>query len=113
MKKLNKRELIKRIVHEPKSQKRAFWAREMKMLNDLMSMFPSEDFWRRVSIKKVDSMAILRAPSGIKFLKKKFSEFNYKIPPKKTIKLGKKTGEDRTYERKPKTLRQFIDQNYG
>jgi hypothetical protein len=100
------------MVHEPKTQKRMFWAREMKMLNDLMGMFPNEDFWKRVSIRKVDSLAILRAQSGLNLLKKKFSEFNYKIPEKKIIKLGKKTGKDKTFEKKPKTIRQFIDQDH-
>ena len=112
LKKLNKRDLIKKLVREPKTQKRMFWAREMKMLNDLMDMFPDEDFWKRVSLLKTDSLAMLRSQSGLKLLKKKFTEFNYKIPEKKTIPLGENEGEDRVFEKKPKTIRQFIDQNY-
>jgi hypothetical protein len=47
VKKLNKRDLIKKLV-EPDKQKRMFWAREMKLLNDLLEMFPNQEFWQRM-----------------------------------------------------------------
>ena len=110
MKKLNKRNIIKKIVTEPSTQKRMFWAREMKMLNDLMSMFKSEDFWQKVSLDKVPSLAVLRSGHGLSILSKKYKEFNYKIPAKVEIPLGKKTGKDKIISKKPKTIRQFIDE---
>ena len=110
MKKLNKRDIIKKIVTEPSTQKRMFWAREMKMLNDLMNMFKSEDFWQKVSLDKVPSLAVLRSGQGLSILSKKYKEFNYKVPEKVEIPLGKKTGKDKIISKKPKTIRQFIDE---
>lgn len=110
MKKLNKRDIIKKIVTEPSTQKRMFWAREMKMLNDLMNMFKSEDFWQKVCLDKVPSLAVLRSDHGLNILSKKYKEFNYKIPEKVEIPLGKKTGNDKIISKKPKTIRQFIDE---
>ena len=110
MKKLNKRDIIKKIVTEPSTQKRMFWAREMKMLNDLMNMFKSEDFWQKVCLDKVPSLAVLRSDNGLNILSKKYKEFNYKIPEKVEIPLGKKTGNDKIISKKPKTIRQFIDE---
>lgn len=110
MKKLNKRDLIKKLVVEPDKQKRMFWAREMKLLNDLLEMFPNQEFWERMVIEKVPSLAILRSGYGIEKIKKKYREFNYKIPPKIEIPLGEKTGKDKIFSKKPKTIRQFIDE---
>ena len=110
MKKLNKRELIKKFVIEPDKQKRMFWAREMKLLNDLMTMFPSQDFWQRTSLPKVGSLAVWRSGTGLQKVKKQYLEFNYKIPAKVEIHLGEKTGEDKKISKKPKPIRQFIDE---
>jgi len=87
-----------------------FWAREMKMLNDLMDMFNSEEFWQKVCLDKVPSLAVLRSGHGLSILSKKYKEFNYKIPAKVEIPLGKKTGKDKIISKKPKTIRQFIDE---
>jgi hypothetical protein len=110
VKKLNKRNIIKKIVTEPSTQKRLFWAREMKMLNDLMNMFKSEDFWQKVTLDKVPSLAVLRSGHGLNILSKKYKEFNYKIPPKVEIPIGKKQGKDKIISKKIKTIRQFIDE---
>jgi len=110
VKKLNKKNLIKKLVIEPDKQKRIFWAREMKLLNDLLKIFPNTEFWERMSIERVSSLAMLRSGFGLERIQKKYREFNYKIPPKIEIPLGKKTGEDKIFSKKPKTIRQFIDE---
>lgn len=110
MKKINKRDLIKKFVTEPKTQKRIFWAREMKLLNDLMDIFNNNEFWSKVRINKVPSLAVLKADAGIKILKKKYREFMYEIPPRTEIKLGKKEGKDKKIFKTPQTIRQFIDE---
>jgi len=110
VKKINKRDLIKKLVIEPTKQKRIFWAREMKLLNDLMGIFPREDFWQRMTFDKVSSLAILRSEYGMQKLKKLYLEFTYEIPKKIEIPLGEKTGEDKIISKKPKTIRQFIDE---
>lgn len=110
MEKLNKRDLIKRLVIEPNKQKRMLWAREMKLLNDLLEIFPNKDFWTKVSINLVPSLAVLRSEQGLKQIRKKYLEFNYKIPPKVEIPIGEKIGDDRIISKKTKTIRQFIDE---
>lgn len=110
MKQTHKKDLIKKFVKEPKTQKRFFWAREMKILNDLLDMFPQIEFWEKVSLPKSNSLALLRSPAGLKKVRKKYREFNYKIPPKKNIKIGEKFGSDKLISKKTKTIRQFIDE---
>lgn len=110
MPKFNKRNVIKRLVQEPSTQKRMFWAREMKLLNSLMEIFPNQDFWQKVQVQKVPSLAVLKAANGITLLRKKYNEFNYVIPPRQDIILGEKTGEDKILSKKPKSIRQFIDE---
>jgi len=109
VKQTHKKDLIKKFVEEPKNQKRIFWAREMKILNDLLDIFPNLDFWQKVSLPKSSSLALLRSPTGLKRIRKKYREFNYKIPPKKIIKIGEKFGEDKLISKKTKTIRGFID----
>jgi hypothetical protein len=87
-----------------------FWAREMKLLNDLMSIFTNEDFWQKINLPKVSSLAILRSEYGLNTLKKLYLEFNYKIPEKVEIPLGEKSGKDKLISKKPKTIRQFLDE---
>jgi hypothetical protein len=110
VKKINKRDLIKKLVIEPNYQKRIFWAREMKLLNDLMSILEDLDFWQKLRIRKVPSLAVLKSKKGLLILKKKYREFSYKIPKKVYIKLGEKKGEDKKIFKKTKTIRQFIDE---
>ena len=110
MKQTHKKDLIKKFVEEPKNQKRIFWAREMKILNDLLEMFPNLNFWLKTSLPKSNSLALLRSPAGLKKIRKKYREFNYKIPPKEIIKIGEKFGEDKLISKKTKTIREFIDE---
>lgn len=110
MPKLNKRNLIKKLVIEPSKQKREFWAKEMKLLNDLIEIFPKQDFWERMNPKKVSSLAVLRSEYGLSKLKKLYAEFNYVIPKKTEIPLGEKKGKDKIISKKSKTIRQFIDE---
>lgn len=82
----------------------------MKILNDLLEMFPNLDFWQKVSLPKSNSLALLRSPIGLKKVRKKYREFNYKIPPKINIEIGEKFGKDKLIPKKTKTIRGFIDE---
>jgi len=107
--KLNKKHIIEALVVIPKTQKRAFWAREMKLLNGLMSEFDNDRFWQLLSfIQKYESLAFFVSPYGKKILKKRFNEYNYKIPKTKKVELGDKVGEDKQYDKQPSTIRQFL-----
>ena len=83
----------------------------MKLLNDLLSKFKNIEFWSKVKFNpKPNSLLHFKTRSGLLTLQKKYNEFNYKIPDKKTVSIGKKTGEDRLYSRKPKTTKDFLNQ---
>jgi len=107
--KLNKRKVIEKLVILPKTNKRPFWAREMKMLNSLMSQFKNDGFWHKLSFpQKYDSLAYFLSEYGKKMLKKRFNEYNYSLPEIKIPKLGDKVGEDRHFDKKPTTIKQFF-----
>ena len=104
-----KKNIIKRLLIEPSFQKRSFWSREMKFLNELYKKFPDLSFWELISFeKKYDSLLFLKGEYGLNLLKKKFLEFSYKIPEKAKPVIGEKTGYDYTKPKKPKTIRQFL-----
>lgn len=111
MSKLNKREILQRILVIPKTQKRPFWAREMKMLNSLMSEFSDQSFWQKfIFEKKYDSLAYFISPYGKKYLIRKFNEYNYKPPKGNRVKLGEKVGEDLKLTKKKRTIKDFYDE---
>jgi len=104
-----KKKVIEHLLNVPDKQKRLFWGREIKMLNELIKLYPEDIFWKGLTFsKKLDSIIILRSGYYATELKKKYNIFKYKIPPKKTIKLGEKFGDDVIIERRNKTLRDFL-----
>jgi hypothetical protein len=107
--KLNKKEIVLRIITPPKSIKGAYWTREYKILNDLIKEFPNIDFWQKVNFNQEwDSLLILKSDYGKSLLNKKYKEFHYEIPKKEKIKLTKKSGRDKIIKTKPKTIRGFL-----
>ena len=110
IKQTEKKNIIKRLLIEPSSGKRFFWAREMKFLNELYSKCPDLDFWKLLSFeKKYDSLLFLKGDYGLKVLTKKFLEFSYKIPEHKKLELGEKSGYTYKPNKKPKTIKQFLE----
>lgn len=104
-----KKKVIERLVVVPKTQKRNFWAREIKSLNILMEAYPSDFFWDNLSFPdKIDSIIVLRSGYYNKELIKKYRRFNYQPPSSDKIELGEKCGEDYNKEVKPKTIRDFL-----
>ena len=82
----------------------------MKFLNELYSKFPDLDFWKLLSFeKKYDSLLFLKGDYGLKVLTKKFLEFSYKIPEHKKLELGEKSGYTYKPNKKPKTIKQFLE----
>ena len=109
MPKLNKKEIVLRMISPPKNIRGAYWSREYKILNELMELFPSEDFWQKVNFNQDwDSLLIFKSEYGMSLLKRKYKEFNFKIPNFEKIKLTKKSGRDKIISQKPKTIRDFL-----
>lgn len=109
MPKLNKKQIVLNLITPPSSIKGAYWSREYKILNELMEIFPSQDFWQKVNFNQDwDSLLIFKSEYGISLLKRKYKEFNFNIPDTKKIELTKKSGRDKIIETKPKTIRDFL-----
>jgi hypothetical protein len=107
--KFNKRKVIERIIPIPKLQKRAFWAREMKILNSLIDIFPKEDFWQKVRFyQEFDSLTYLLSPFGKNLLQKKYNQFNFKIKTEPKPQLGEKIGKDSKTKKKPNSIKDFF-----
>ena len=81
----------------------------MKLLNDLMAEFNNPSFWSKVKFPNVfPSLAYLKTDFGKGELRRKYIEFNFDIPTPKLYNLGEKVGDDRTYDTKPKTIKDFL-----
>ena len=109
--KFNKRHIIQKLVELPDKGRRAFWPKQMAMLNKLLEKFPNEKFWQKVDFgEKYQGMEYLLSPYGLKLVSKKYLEFNYKIPrPKKVIFSDQKVGESVNLPKKPRTLKDFLN----
>ena len=88
--------IISRLVNVPESQKRFFWAREMKLLKDLEARY-SLDFLQIVTFpKKYDSLAYIVSKALKETMDRKWRNFNFKVDLSKydPFILGEKTGKD-------------------
>ena len=109
LKQTAKKDILNRIVDIPKTQKRHFWSREIKILNDFFKIYPVEEFWSVIRFdKKYESMTFLLSDYGKKLLKKKFLEFSYVVPKTQVIKIGDKIGKDFNVKNNPKTIKDFL-----
>lgn len=109
--KLNKKQIVLRLITPPKSIKGPFWTREYGILKRLMEKYPNEDFWQKIHFENDwDSLVILQSDYGKFLLDKKYKEFHYKIPEYKKIELTDKSGCDIIINSKPKTIRRFLDE---
>lgn len=111
MAKLNKKEILLRLITPPKTIKGPFWSREYKILKKLMEKYPNEEFWQKIHFEMDwDSIVILQTEYGDSLLSKKYKEFHYKIPDHKKIELTNKFGCDKIINKKPKTIRGFLNE---
>lgn len=107
--KLNKRKLLKKLVTFPNKPTRLFWAKEFKLLNDLLEKFPNQEFWDKATFKTVPSVAILLSTEFLN-LKRQYDLFFFQPQIKEEkIKLGEVTGENYNIVIKHKTLRNFLN----
>ena len=102
---------IERLVDIPKTQKRFFWSREMKLLKDLEARY-SLDFLEIVTFpKKYDSLAYLVSKELKKTMDKKWRNFNFKVDLSKYDRytLGEKSGKDYIHtNNKPKSTKDLF-----
>jgi hypothetical protein len=111
-KKINKKEILSRLTLVPTKDKRLFYMREMKILNDLCERY-SEEFMNIVSFdKKFDSLAYISCDKLKMTMDLKFRAFNFKVDESKYVlySIGDKEGEDVIIEKSPKTTKQFLNE---
>jgi hypothetical protein len=108
-----KSEFIISCLQLPKSRhKEISWAKEMKIMNELVQKCSIIDFWFHARPDfQIPSLAWFLTPGGRKYLNDKHKTFNFKLNPKSPeVKLEEeKQGEDENIKTKmPKTLMDFI-----
>ena len=105
----HKKEIIERLVTIPLKQKRFFWAREMKFLNDFIEEYADFSFWKKITLEeKLESLLLLKGDWGKKMLKKKYLEYKYVIPENKSYNIGSKTRTDFKVKAAPRTIKDFL-----
>jgi hypothetical protein len=108
-----KLKIIHRLIEVPKKDKKFFWAKEMKILNDLEDRY-SLDFLEVVSFRqKYDSLAYIASEPLKKTMDRKWSNFNFKVDSSKyeSFDLSEKCGEDhKPSYHKPKNARELFNE---
>ena len=93
----------------PAKNKRPFWAKEMKLLNDLLKQYDNVKFWQKVKFSILfPSLAYLKTDFGKGELRRKYNEFIFDIAPPTEYNLSDKIGEDKTYSPQIKTIKDFL-----
>lgn len=83
--KLNKKEFVKRFV---KDSSTIIWPREMKIVKNLLQIFPNEDFWTSLKLNfKLNSLCWLLSDDGRKLLNKEYKKFTLELPETKKFKI--------------------------
>ena len=88
--------LIGKLVDVPSTQKRFFWAKEMKLLKYLEARYCLYFLEIVTFPKKYDSLAYLVSKELKDTMDRKWRNFNFKVDLSKyeTMVLGEKTGKD-------------------
>ena len=111
-KKINKREVLFRLVEKPPDNKKLFFMREMKILNDLSDKY-SLEFLSIVNFgKKFKSLGYFLHEKVKKKMDMKWRAFNYKVDKDKYpyYNIGDKSGEDKKVNKKKKTTKDFLNE---
>ena len=102
---------IGRLIDIPKTQRRFFWAKEMKLFKDLEGRY-SLDFLEIVTFpKKYDSLAYLVSKELQDTMNRKWRNFNFKVDFSKyeTHTIGEKCGKDYIpADHKPKNTKDLL-----
>ena len=108
----NKREIIFRLLEVPDKGRRPFFAREMKMLNDLCERYSLEFLIIVIFGKKFDSLAYLVSDKLKSPLDEKFRAFNFRVHLSnyQVYHIGEKFGEDAVVPPKNKTIKDFLNE---
>lgn len=110
--KINKKHILSRLTLVPQKDKRMFYMREMRFLNDLCERY-SLEFMNVVSFdRQFDSLAYIVCDKLKPLMDQKFRAFNYCVDLSKypSYNLGEKVGDDAVIERPIKTIKDFLNE---
>lgn len=102
------REIINLFCKEPIN-----WPREIKIAKDLIKKYPTVNFWKSVDLGfKLPCLAYFKTATGSKLLELTKKKIELALPEKEVYTLNtEKIGEDVEVDKKPKTLKEFLE--YG
>ena len=109
--KINKKQILARLVLVPNKDKRMFYMREMKILNDLCERY-SLEFMNVVTFdRQFDSLAYISCDKLKPTMDQKFRAFNYSVDFSRytTYNIGEKTGEDFQNEKPVRSIKDFLN----
>ena len=110
--KINKKHILARLTLVPARDKRMFYMREMKFLNDLCERY-SVEFMNIVSFdRQFDSLAYIVCDKLKQTMDQKFRAFNYCIDLSRyeSYNIVNKTGEDVPIHKPVKTIKNFLNE---
>ena len=106
---VNKKDILKKLISAPKEQSNSFWAREYKLLKTILKKYPDLSFWEAFEIKeKPPSLKCLLNENFYRYVDRYYKKHIPKIKNPE-IKLGQKEGRKMKINNKIKTIRKFID----
>lgn len=107
-KKLNKKEILFKLVYRPFNPTKDFMTKEYTLLKRLFDKYPNEEFWLKSSFQQVKSLA-MHIANDYKDIDQKYRDFHYKPQFKNIeINIGEKVGDDYNTAVKPKTIKDFL-----
>tara|TARA_R110000772_G_scaffold153483_2_gene264504 strand:+ start:371 stop:811 length:441 start_codon:yes stop_codon:yes gene_type:complete len=111
-KKINKTEVLSRLVIVPDKNKRPFYQREFKMMKSLSDRYSLEFLQILDYGKRFDSLAYLLSPKLKDSLDQRWRAFNYSVDKNKYVEydIGEKFGDDKKVTKKNKTIKDFLDE---
>ena len=105
--------IINKFLKAPKMtwKEKGLKFRELKFAQKLIDIYSLEVFWRALPIPfLVDSLGWYLAPKGREYLKIEFAKFSLDLTPPPSHNIAAvKFGEDKSFQPKPKTLRDFLN----
>ena len=105
---MNKRELLRKLLHIPQKVQPSFWGKQFRILNSLLKKFPDLKFWEQIVVVKVNCLT-LYAGEDANGISEKYKKYVFQPVFKNTeVQIGEKTGQDYNISIKPKTVKDFL-----
>ena len=97
------------LLLNPKEKNPVEMKKEAGMLVNLVKKYPNQKFWSKIEFDyKVRSLAHFFTQEGDQEVKKMYTEYNYQPPKKKEAKEIGKSGRDYDIIKKPKNIREWL-----